>query len=92
MSSAPPLTPRPDIEGRSVFLLNKIKRLLGRRPAQPPASDRSDETPVGEPPTTPATGNGRGEGPGLKGAIARGAAEGGVRESLRVLFDKFCDE
>ncbi|MGV9761470.1 hypothetical protein ACWDUC_37500 [Streptomyces tricolor] len=73
-------------------LLNKIKILLGRRPAQLPASDRNDETRVGEPPTTPAADNGRGEGPGLKGAITRGTAEGGVRESLRELFDKFGDE
>jgi hypothetical protein len=62
-------------------LLNKIKSLFGRgSSAQPPAN------PVSDHPGTPQSGNE--EGSGLKNSIARGAAEGTARETVRKLFEE----
>lgn len=74
-------------------LFSKIKSLLGRQtPAQPPvgpATDHGDETQVSAP---PATGTTCGKDSGLKNSIARGAAEGTVRETLRKFFEELLDE
>lgn len=74
-------------------LLNKIKNLLSRRrPAQTPDNDHGDGTPVSEVPAAPALVNSRDEGSGLKNSIARGAAEGAARETVRKFFEELFND
>ncbi|MEU5598463.1 hypothetical protein [Streptomyces sp. NPDC020298] len=73
-------------------LLNKIKSVLGRRrPAQPPADDRSEETSVSEGPAAPV-GEAHDASSGLRNSLARGAAEGTARETLRKIFEELFDD
>lgn len=70
-------------------LFSKIKSLLGRgSSARPPVSDQGEATPVSEPPAIPPHGNGRDGDSGLKNSIARGAAEGTARETVRKFFEE----
>lgn len=71
--------------------LNKITSALSRRrPAQPPTGDRSEETPVGEGPAAPVD-EAHGASSGLRNSIARGAAEGIARETVRKIFETLFD-
>ncbi|KOT79258.1 hypothetical protein ADK70_31290 [Streptomyces rimosus subsp. pseudoverticillatus] len=70
-------------------LLSTIKSLVGRRSsAQPPVSDQSDEVPASESSVPSSSGNGRGKQLELKNSIARGAAEGTARETVRRFFEQ----
>ncbi|TGB05581.1 hypothetical protein [Streptomyces sp. MZ04] len=70
-------------------LFTKIKNLLTQlRPARTPEPARGDEAVATEAPATPAPSINHGGGDlGLKGAVARGAAEGTARESLRQIIE-----
>ncbi|MET7507098.1 hypothetical protein [Streptomyces albidoflavus] len=76
-------------------LLDKIKNLLGRRPTEASDSNSGDgNTDDGQarPGGTGRPAAPRPEGSGLGNSVARGAAEGTARESVRKFLEELFDD
>ncbi|KIZ19806.1 hypothetical protein [Streptomyces natalensis] len=76
--------------------LDKIKSLFGRRHAQTPDSDRgnanSDDKQAAESAAAGLPDKPRAEGSSRWNAVARGAAEGAARETVRIIFEEFFND